>query len=163
MTTPAYLMLPAPMEVRVLLTDLLGRDVEVSDGSAWAPLPHEGAVVAEFVDDSLRLAAICMADLQFSAYAGASVGLLPAGGANDMIEENSLSPMVVENLYEVLNVMTSVFNKPNQPHVKITNMHGPGGPLPLDVKKVATRLTNRLDLKTTIAGYGTGRLALILA
>lgn len=163
MTSPAYLVLPSPMDVRVLLADLLGRDVEVSDGSAWAPLPHEGAVVAEFVDDNLRLAAVAMCDIKLSGYAGAAVGLMPAGGVEDMIEENSLSPMVVENLYEVLNVLTSVFNKPNQPHVKIGTMHGPGGPLPVDTHVVATRLTNRMDLKISIAGYGVGRLALILA
>ena len=155
--------LPQPKDVRDLLLDLFGRDVDVSVGDAWAPLPKDMAAAAEFVDDRMALRAIALLDLPMAVFAGAAIGLLPAGGARDMVEERMPSTLVEENLYEVLNVLTSVFNTPTAAHVKIAAMQPPGADLPADVAAIVRRLTGRLDLTVSIDGYGTGRLALVLA
>ena len=155
--------LPNTKEVRDLLNDLLGRDVEVQVSDAWAPQPLDMAACAEFVDDQLRLRSVAMLDLPLAVFIGASIGLIPAGGAKDMVAERDPSQMVLDNLYEVLNVLTSVFNTGDNPHVKITTMHGPGTAFPGDVSDVVRRLVGRLDLVIDIDGYGKGRLALVVA
>ncbi len=155
--------LPPPKAVRDLLADLLGRDVDVTVGDAWAPLPRDMAAIAEYVDDHLVLRAMALLDLPLAVYVGASVGLLPAGGAQDMVDERMPSAMVEENLYEVLNVLTAVLNADDSVHVKIAAMHPPGVEPPADVAQIVRRLTGRLDLTVTVDGYGSGRLALVLA
>ena len=155
--------LPNLMDVRVLLEDLLGREVEIRGGDAWAPTPADYAAVAEFVDDHLKLRAIAVLDLPLSVHLGAAIGLVPAPGAKDMVESKSPSPMVVENLYEVLNVLSATFNKAGALHLKIYKLHAPGAALPADVAGIARRLTARLDLTASVKGYGGGRLGLVLA
>jgi hypothetical protein len=161
--TTTQSVLPQPKDIRDLLLDLLGRDVTLAAGDVWAPLPHEGAVVAEFINDASRLTAVAVGDLSFAGFVGAAIGLLPAGGVHDMIAEGRLSSMVVDNIYEVLNVTSSLFNTEGQPHVRIGTMHGPGGPLPGDLPAVVRRLTERIDVTVDVAGYGQGRLAFVLA
>jgi hypothetical protein len=161
--TLAQSVLPEPKEIRDLLVELLVRDVTLGNADAWAPLPHEGAVVAEFIDDRDRVAAIAVADISFTGFVGSAIGLLPIGGARDMIDEGRLSAMVVENVYEVLNVMSSLFNKEGHTHVRIGVLHGPGGPLPGELPAIARRLTSRLDVSVEVAGYGKGRLGFVLA
>jgi hypothetical protein len=155
--------LPHPKEVRDLLNDLLGRDVEVQVIDAWAPQPLDMAAAAEFVDDHLQLQSVAMLDLPLSVFIGASIGLVPAGGAKDMVAERDPSQMVIDNLYEVLNILTSLFNTTENPHVKITTMHAPGAAFPADVAQILRRLVGRLDLSVDIDGYGKGRLALVVA
>ena len=53
-------------------------------------------------------------------HSGACLGLVRATGAQAQIDDKDLSPMVVDNVYEILSILTSVFNKPDQPHVRIT-------------------------------------------
>jgi hypothetical protein len=154
--------LPHIKDVKDLFADLLGRDVDVLVGGAWAPMPLDRATVAEFVDDQVQLRAVAMLDLPLAVYTGAAVGLLPAGGARDMVDERDPSSMVIENLYEVLNVLTSVFNVGTNPHVKIASMYAPGADFPGDIDQVVRRLTGRLDLTVNVDGYGSGRLALIV-
>ncbi|WP_375493199.1 hypothetical protein [uncultured Jatrophihabitans sp.] len=154
---------PSAKEVRDLLNDLLGRDVEIQASDAWAPLPSDVPAAAEFVDDHLQLQVVVVLDLALATYIGACIGLIPAGGAQDMVAEKSPSEMVMSNCYEVLNILTSVFNKPDNPHVRITNFHRPGAALPADVAQIAGRPAGRLDLAVDISGYGKGRLGLVAA
>lgn len=155
--------LPNPKDVRDLYNDLLGRDVEVKAVNFWAPKPIDWPSAAEFVDDMGRLQAIVALDLSLAVFTGAAIGLVPAAGAKDMIDEHYPSEMVLGNLYEVLNVLTSIFNTAENPHVKITTMHKPGASLPTELATALARPAGRLDLEVEIAGYGSGRLALVAA
>jgi hypothetical protein len=154
--------LPPPMVVRNLLEDLLGRNVDVVVGDAWAPLPRDMAATAEYVDDRLTLRAVVLLDLPMAVFAGAAVGLVPARGAQEMVEKRMPNVLIEENLYEVLNVLAAVLNGDDAVHVKITTMSPPGEDPALDVLKITQRLTGRLDLKVEIDGYGEGRLALVI-
>lgn len=154
--------LPSPRAVRVLLEDLFGRDVDVEVCDAWAPLPRDMAAAAEYVDNRLTLRAVALLDLPFAIYAGAAVGLIPARGAQGMVEDRRPTVMIEENLYEVLNVLAAVLNADDGIHVKIAAMHPPGDDPPGDVAAIVRRLTGRLDLQVTIDTYGTGRLAFVL-
>ena len=152
---------PAPKLVRDLLEDLLGRQVDVRPGEPLSPEDDRATTVAVYVDDSLTLRLVGVADLAFSAYAGASIGLVPVGGAELAIEERSLPSTIEENLYEVLNICASLLNAEGLPHVKLHAVHYPGSVPPPQAHAMACTLGRRLDLVVDIAGYGTGRFSLV--
>ena len=154
--------LPPAKAVRDLLLDLLGRNVDVAPGDPYAPEGGERATLAVYVDDAMRTRAVAVADLPFSAYAGAAIGLVPAGGAEAAIEDRALSTAIEENLYEVLNICAALLNAEGAPHVKLYGMYGPGTVPPVDVSGFARTIGRRLDLQVTVTGYGAGRLSLVL-
>lgn len=155
--------LPQIKSVKDMLTDLLGRDVDVLAIDHWTPEPNEVGVIAEFVDDQQQVRAVAILDLALSVFAGAAIGMLPPGGAQDMVGDHELTPLVQENLFEVLNIASALFNTPGNAHVKIGALLGPEMVVPAQIAPLIPRVTGRLDLAVDIHGYGNGRLGLILA
>jgi hypothetical protein len=98
-----------------------------------------------------------------TAYAGAAIGLIPAGGAQDAVKERSLPPMLTDNLGEVLNVLAALFNAEGAPHLKLYASYPPGTDAPPDVIALGKAIGNRLDLAVDIPGYGAGTLSLVLS
>jgi hypothetical protein len=154
--------LPVSLGVRNLLEDLLGREVTVSPAEPPGAVNLRTAVVAVYVDDGLRLSAVLVLDLALAAFAGAALGLMPVGGAEDCIDEKSLSPMLAENVSELCNVLTGLLNRQGAPHLRLYHLHLPGDALPADVASHAVAPGNRLDLEVTVARYGSGHLWLAL-
>ena len=128
-----------------------------------SPRTSRTVTVAVYVNDSLGTAAAAVTDLKLSAYAGAAIGLVPAGGAEAAIEDRELAPSVKDNLDEILNIISALFNTEGAPHLKLYASHGLGETPPTDISALIRALGNRLDLKVTIAGYGTGSLSIIVA
>jgi hypothetical protein len=154
--------LPASLGVRNLLEDLLGREVTVAPADPPRAEDLRTAVVAVYVDDGLRLSAVLVLDLSLAAFAGAALGLMPVGGAEDCIGEKSLSPTLAENVSELCNVLTALLNREGAPHLRLYQLHLPGAALPSDVAAHALALGNRLDLSVSVARYGAGHLWLSL-
>jgi len=153
--------IPDPKPVRDMLGDLLGRQVEVRPGEPLSPEDTELTTMAVYVDDTLTMRLVGVADLPFAAYAGAAIGLVPPGGAEIAIEERSMPKTVQENFYEVLNICAALFNAEGAPHVKLHAVHFPGEHVPPQAASLACVLGRRLDLEVDIAGYGTGRLSFV--
>lgn len=155
--------LPAALEVRELLEGLVGREFEALTGAEMVdPGAPSGAVVAEYVSDQMKLAALVVADLPFAAGAGSAIALLPPGGVSESIEFGELSIPQLENFSEILNVMASLFNAEGAPHLKLSGVHGPGEALPNDVAPWVLAYVPRLDLELTIKGYGEGKLSILV-
>jgi hypothetical protein len=154
--------LPGLMPVRSMLEDLLGREVMLtpSDPVSAADLPT--MAVALYVDGAGRLAAVIGMDLTLAANAGAALGLLPAGAAEDSIEDKQLSPMLRENVQELYNILTGLLNKEGEPHLTLYRVVAPGEALPSDAAAHLLAIRNRLDVKVEISRYGGGLLALVL-
>jgi hypothetical protein len=155
--------LPHPKEIKDMFTDMLGRDIAVTVCDPFTPVAGELYTSALYVDDVKSLHMVAGMDLALSAFAGAAIGLVPAGGAEGMIEDRELTPMVRDNLFEVLNIFSALFNKPETPHLKIHQMFAIGENPPADVIVLMKALGMRLDLKIEVAGYGAGRLAVVQA
>jgi len=154
--------LPGLMPVRTMLEDLLGREVSVTpaDPVDAAALPQ--MTIALYVDNSTRLVGVLGMDLPLAAYAGAALGLMPAGGAEDSIEDKELSPMLMENVQELCNILTGLLNREGGPHIKLHQVVSPGGKLPGDAASLMLAFGNRLDVKVDISRYGSGQFSLSL-
>jgi len=153
--------LPATKEIKDLLCGLLGRDVELTPTSPLGPAPLARSV-AVYVDDRGSIRAVAVCDLAFSARAGAALALIPAPVAEEAIEGNRLDETLTDNLRELLNVVSAAFNVPNAAHVRLHELHPAGMPVPSDIQGRMLTLGRREDLEVTIAGYGEGRLSIVI-
>jgi hypothetical protein len=155
--------LPASLAIRNLLEDLLGRDVTVSAADPLVADALKRTVAAVYVDSFAKMTAVIGLELPLAAYAGAALGLMPAGGAQDCIEDGVLSPVLAENVTELCNVLTSLLNREGSPHLKLYKVYLPPESLPSDVQARLLALGNRTDLLVEVARYGKGRFSLSLA
>lgn len=154
--------IPASITVRNLFEDLLGRDVSVASGDPMTADDLPTGVIAVYTDTSQQLYAVLGMQLALAANAGAALGLLPAGAAEDSIEEGKLFPNLAENVFELCNVLTSLLNREGAPHVKLYQVIYPGMDLPNDARAHLLALGKRLDLTVEVARYGKGKLSLSL-
>jgi hypothetical protein len=145
-----------------MLSGLVGKVVAVSPGAPVTPEPNRPVTVAIYTAPDMSVNALCVMDLGASAYTAAALALLPPGGAQDAVEEDKeLSPLLLEALHEVVNVLSALFNTPGAPHSKLNKLVADGEEVPGDIAGMLAGF-NRLDLALEIPGYGKGRLSLIL-
>ena len=154
--------LPSTKEIRDLLTGLLGREVSLAPTAPLTPSTSSPRSVAVYVDDHSGVRAVIAGDLDFSARAGAAIALMPAPTADAAIEANGLDATLAENLYEVFNVSASLFNVSGAAHVRLLDLHAAGAAIPAPVQSRLLTLGRREDLEVDIAGYGAGRLSVVL-
>jgi hypothetical protein len=155
-------LLPAAKDVRDMLSGLVGKEVSVSPGAPVTPEPNRPVTVAIYTAPDMSVNALCVMDLGASAYTAAALALLPPGGAQDAVEEDKeLSPMLLEALHEVVNVLSALFNTPGAPHSKLNKLVPDGDEVPGDVAGMLAGF-NRLDLALAVPGYGKGALSLVL-
>ncbi len=151
--------LPTRHAVRSLLTDLVEREVDLHDAP---PLRAKASnVVAVYVTDKLAVSAIVVLDIAAAAHLGGALGLLPRTGVEDAVAEKTLHPALRENCHEVFNVLTSLFNVPGAPHVRLYEMLGPDGNVPADVAALSAAIGHRMDVAIDVAGYGSGSLSVV--
>ena len=141
-TTPV----PTAKAVRDMLTDLLGRNVEVRSSLPFAPRPSDPITIAVYVDDRTVVRAVGVADLGFSARAGAAIGLVPAATAEESVTAGLLPETLAENLHEVLNISASLLNAEGVVHVKLHQMYAAGTRPPAPIATCTQALGRRLDL-----------------
>jgi len=153
--------LPSNLAIRNLLSDLLNRDVDLSDGRPLAVGGNPGSLVGLYVDDHLKSKAVVVFDFALAAHAGASIGLLPPGASEAAIEDKELPENLAVNSREVLNIMASLFNVEGAAHLKLYATYVPGEVLRPDVVDWATRTGSRLDLTVEVNRYGKGALSII--
>lgn len=152
--------LPSRHSVRNTIEGLVGRDVDLSDG---VPPPAKSTnVVAVYVTDQLKTTALAVLDLECASRIGGALGMIPKGVVDEEIKARTLSKDLEETCYEVLNVMASVFNLPNHPHVRLYEMYAPNAAVPADVAALAATVGNRMDVKLKIAGYGDGTMSIVI-
>jgi hypothetical protein len=152
--------IPTNKAVKDLFDGLLGREVTVANGTAVDPTASLGPSTAVYVDDRGELSAVVLMDFALTAYVGAALGLIPAGGAQAAIEDRQLGATLNENAYELLNVLAGVLNHCSEEHQRLYTVHRPGEVVPADVAPWMIAPGPRTDLALDIKGYGGGGLSI---
>jgi hypothetical protein len=155
--------IPGALTVRDLFEDLLGRDVTVSPGVPMTADDLSTGVIAVYTDTAQQLYAVLGMQLTLAAGAGAALGLLPVGAAEDSIREKKLLPSLAEHVFQLCSALTSLFNREGAPHAKLYQVVYPGMELPDDVPAHLLGLGKRLDLTVEVARYGKGKFSVSLA
>jgi hypothetical protein len=151
--------LPVPKDVKDLFEDLLGRPVSVSPAEPLRGADVAETLVAVYVDPSTKMGAVVGMGFSLTAFVGAAIGLIPAGGAEACIEDKEISKMIGENAIEVCNVLASLLNQEGAARLKLYQTFLPGNTPPNDAVANLLALGRRLDLTVDIGGYGSGLLS----
>ncbi|MFK7856190.1 MAG: hypothetical protein AB8B79_18890 [Granulosicoccus sp.] len=66
--------------------------------------------------------ATCSCDMPTAAALGGSLSMIPMGGVEGMVEDNALTEMATDNLYEVMNILSSLLMSDSTSHLKLSKV-----------------------------------------
>jgi len=148
---------PTAASVTSLLAMLYGDDLAASDFDSSSVA---GQRLATFIDDDDRLVAACVCDRQFVVYSGAALSMIPAGGAEDMIAENSITDAIAGNFHEVMNICTKLMMSDSSAHLRLgQTLDCAQQP---ELAPALEALGTRVGFEVEIPGYGKGALAIYM-
>lgn len=153
---------PTPLSVRSLLSDLLGRAVEVQMLPRRQLGSKEAAAVAVYVGETGALAGVAATDLALGGALGAGLALLPPRLVGEGEAAGELQDDVMENLSEVFNVMTPILNAEGRPRVTLDMVYRSSDQIPAPVLKMLDGQIGQVPLSVTVNGYGSGNLAIVV-
>jgi hypothetical protein len=144
-----------------VLADLLGRSVTGKKIASFPLLPIGRRIVVAFEEDdgSIRFVLVC--DMAFAAFTGAALLMVPAQVAKECVAAGQCTPDLLDNLAEILNICRQCFERPGH-HIAPPKLYGSGRAIVGNVTAVITAPKQRLDLEVKIAGYGEGRLSILV-
>ena len=150
--------IPDEGEVKSMM-GMLFDGLEVEAGAAVTGV-DEGNIIGTYIDADDQLAALCVCDIEFAAFAGCSLTMLPKGGAEDIILCKEPSPAVMDNLGEVMNILSRLFIRETTPHLRYDKLYTKDD-ITEEIRALLAGPAGRVDLKMDIANYGPGNLSLI--
>lgn len=153
--------LPEAGHVAKTLSGLIGRTASCKPGKPVAPAAKLPVVVATYVEAAGKLAAAVLLDLPLACSSGAALVMLPQVVADESAKSGKIADNIAENLHEVLNVWSGLFNSPNTPRVKLGTVATTDKLAP-EIAALAKAPAGRLDLEVAIPGYTVGRLTLLV-
>jgi hypothetical protein len=155
-------MLPDRKDIKDLFEGLLGRDIDLTEGSPvdiGIPKP----VIASYVDDGGRLRAVAVMGFGLAARAGAAIALVPKGAADAAEEDRLLPDNLFDNASEICNVLAAPLGDAMGDHLRLSATYAPTEPVPANLLSIASQLAAREDVVLDITGYGKGELSLVVA
>ncbi len=154
--------MPDRKAIKDLFQGLLGRDITIGD--AFEPLIADVApapCLGVYVDDGGRLSTVALLDFALVAHTGAALALVPVSRAWAAIDDNVMPANLMDNTAEVLNVLAAPIGDASGIHQRLERTYGPHDELPTELAAIAATLGAREDVLVGIAGYGSGRLAIV--
>lgn len=120
----ADFLLPSHEGVQQMLTMVIGDDAVVDAHVSGEGATDERAYshVAQFVDDDDNVVGICLSDLSLSAALGGGLSMIPPAAVEDMVTEKQLTSTARDNLYEVMNMLSSLFMDDQTPHLRLASL-----------------------------------------
>lgn len=166
MRPPANASAP-PVPIQEAVGEFVGALVDRGTGASKvqpSEINDDGLhLIASYVDTNGGLAALSLADLSFAAITGAALGMIPAAAALEAAEAGELSETLLENYQEVANIMASLLNTPNSPHMRLDQLWASNNPdIPAAVWHSIRNPTKRREFAVTVEGYGDGRIGIII-
>lgn len=156
--------IPDPKHIKDLFESLLGREVQISPlAEPVVPTARRACCVGLYVNAASDATALVCADLELSARAGAALGLVPKAGADTAIENRELPAALYDNFFEVMNIVSSLFNDGEaQDHLTLRSVFQPGSVIPTTAARMARGLGKRADFSLDVDGYGRGAIGVVI-
>jgi len=150
---------PDVPQVRELL-GMLFDGLSVKAGPKLDVSPKAGSYFGVYVADDGAPAALCGCDLAFAANSGAALSMLPPNVAKEAAKSKDLTPVMLANLHEVMNICTRLVLRDDTPHLKLREMC-PISTLPAPAAAILTAAKARIDFEIGIGKYGPGILSVL--
>ncbi len=151
--------IPADRETLGVLSMLYGDGLVVKKAEE-NPTIDDDALVGLFVDQEGKTVAACTCDVPFAAFGGAALSMMPKGGAEDAAESGEISPVMQENVYEVMNICSRLLMNDSTPHLKLTDMYEGIDKVPDDSVEVIKNAPG-VKFEVEIPNYGKGHLSIV--
>ncbi len=152
--------LPTAASVADLVTMLVGKKVRAAPTTPF-PVPLARGL-ATYIDETQKLVYVALTDMAFLAGVGAALAMIPAGVVSEAIKTGKPSAVLIENAFEVMNIVASLYNDADGKgaHVKIMGLVVVP-PVPPEVAAQLAKPAGRLDLEIQLPGYANGKLTLL--
>ena len=152
--------LPTAASIADLVTMLVGKKVRAVPTTPFPVASARG--IATYVDQSQKLAFVALTDMAFLAGVGAALAMIPAGVVTEAIKSGKPAPVLTENAFEVMNILSSLYNdaEGKGTHIKIKGLVVVP-PVPPDVALHLAKPVGRIDLEIQLPGYANGKLTLL--
>ena len=150
-----------PLPDAALVKELLGMlfdGLTVKPGAKLDGSPTSNSYFGVYVSDAGVPVALCGCDLAFAANSGAALSMLPPNAAKDAVKARELTPMMLANLHEVMNICTRLLLHDDSPHLRLRELC-PAAALPAPAAAILTKPTGRADFEIGLGKYGTGIIA----
>ena len=154
--------LPEPETMSELLAGLLGKEIKAETTSTWQPTADRPACVAAFGPDDGPTSCLWVFDMDASIYTGAALTMTPPEEAKEAVKANELREGFVENVHEIFNVGSSLFNA-GDAQLMLKDAHVTKDELPAGVQKLLDSPPARLDLEIDVPDYGKGKVSVIVS
>lgn len=149
--------LPSEESVISLFSMLFGKDVESKECDSLDT--KKTTATGVYTDNDGKVQAICVFDLELSAFSSAALSMINADVAQDVIKDNELSESFQENLYEVFNVSVGLFNNTGSSEgIRLHEMHISPPELPKPVELFIEKGTKKIGYEIDIPVYGSGKM-----
>ena len=111
---------PDEKQFTEMLQMFVGPDAEAQSAAAVnvADVSH----TAVYVNNGGEVVATCTVAIPTAAALGCSLSMIPPGGAEGMVEDKELSAMASDNLYEVMNIFSSLLMNDKTEHLKLSKV-----------------------------------------
>lgn len=154
--------LPKPLQLSKTLVMLFGGKVPATPGKPLDLKPNSGNLLVSYIDDDDKVVAACACDIPLAAYAGSALSMLPANAANDAIKRKKLEQTMLDNLYEVANILSTLIMDDTTPHLRIGELYSDLSKLPDEVQEMLRKVQGQAHFTLNIPRYGNGCLSLLI-
>jgi hypothetical protein len=154
----AYPLPDGPKIVQML--GLLFDGLDVKPGGTFDQSPAGGAWFGVFIADSGEPVALCGADANLAANMGAAFSLLPAGVAKDAAKTRDLTPVMIDNVREIMNICTRLVMDATSLHLKLEQIY-PVKSLPAAAAALLGAPKGRREFQLQLPKYGGGVLTFL--
>lgn len=152
--------MPSTQSLEKMLHELLARQITVKK-LASPPPASELTWVGDCLGDGGVLVAVLASDIAFAARAGACLAMIPTGIADESIKKKDLHPSLIENFFEIINIVSALINQTSEVHVRLGTLV-PSTKADAAVASAIKTSKTRLDCEVTIGGYGVGKFSMIM-
>lgn len=151
--------LPDGPKVSSLLAVLFD-GLDVKPGRSFDQSLMQGAWFGVFVLDAGEPAALCGADAALAASLGAALSILPVSAAQEAAKSKSLTPVMVSNIREVMNICSRLLMDSSTPHLKLQEVY-PRESLPPHAAGALSAPKTRVQFQVTVPKYGGGVMTFV--
>ena len=117
-------------------------------------------MIGAFINDENEPVAVCASDIEFAAFAGCSLTMLPPGAAEDAVKGKKLEPMMQDNFNEVMNIFSRLFMNDKTPHLRLDKCYSLGD-TPQAFLDIANNAENNYSMEIEIPRYGKGNVTFL--
>ena len=146
--------IPDLAQVKELL-GMIFDGLTVKPGPKLDASPKSNCYFGVYVSDAGAPVALCGCDFAFAANSGAALSMLPPNAAKEAVKDKELTPMMLANLHEVMNICTRLMLRDDSPHLKLREVC-PVAALPAPAAQILGAPNARVDFEVGLGKYGTG-------